>query len=483
MRIKLLLLIFCSIIVLQGCSKKQGIEPSNITPIAFSLSSVLQSNMVIQRDKPFTIWGTAKAADKVAINVSWNQTTFYSSADPDGNWVLTIPATPVNSNPQTVTAAIEGEIPIVLTNILIGDVWICSGQSNMVMPVDAISPFIGVANYQQEIANANYPQIRAFTAGVNSRVNISSTLLSGSKWDVCSPATVGAISAVSYFFARKLNTELNIPIGIIIASVNNSICEQWMNSAAFQSDLTLPALYAINSGEYYNGMIAPLINLSVKGFIWYQGESNENEPAIYPKLNSALINGWRAVFKQGALPFYYVQVAPFDATGNNDATLDNVAVFREEQALIRGNVTNSGMAVTMDVGEIHNHHPQNKKPVGERLALLALKNDYNKNIIANGPTYASFTVNNNTATLSFINGTADGLTTIGNAPLNQYFFVEGTDQVLRQGYATISGSHIIVTAPADTPLPIQAIRYAFTDFPITNIQNSAGLPMEPFRTD
>jgi len=477
MKIQLLVLI-CCVLILISCSKKDKVNPNTTQTSSFSFSTIFQDNMVIQRDKPLMLWGKAIVGDKVVVNVSWNTTPFYANTDVDGNWKVSIPASPVNSNPQTISASIEGKTPIMVSNILIGDVWICSGQSNMVMPVGPIAPFTGVLNYPDEIANANYPQIRAFTVITNSQASPVADLPNGSKWDICSPATVGNISAVAYFFARKLNTDLNVPIGVVVSAVNNTLCTQWMNKEAFLSTNDAAG------GEYYNGMIAPLINLSVKGFIWYQGENDENQmvAATYTQLNTALINGWRTAFNQGALPFYYVQLAPFDNGQTGDATLDDIALFREGQALIRTNVTNSGMAVTMDIGDVLNHHPPNKKPLGERLALLALKNDYGKNVIAVGPQYSSFTVNNNTATISFVAGTGDGLTTGNNFPLNQYFFVAGTDQVLRQGKAVINGNTIIVTAPADTPLPIQTIRYAFTNFPITNLQNSAGLPAEPFRS-
>jgi sialate O-acetylesterase len=237
-------------------------------------------------------------------------------------------------------------------------------------------------------------------------------------------------------------------------------------------------------------MINPLSNLGITGFIWYQGENNRynNPPSDYTKLNSALIQGWRNVFNQGTLPFYLVQMPPFAVDyfsttplGGN-LVLDDYAKFREAQANVLS-VTNTGMAVTMDVGEPANQHPRNKKPVGERLALLALKNIYGQNVQCYGPKYSSFTVSGNRATISFAAGTAEGLNTINNATLNQYFFVAGADHVFSQASATISGNSIVVTAPAGFTLPIQAIRYAFTNAPVTNLQNSAGLPMEPFRTD
>lgn len=502
MRFKLLFLIICLTAVITGCHKTDDIHPDNDlpsqinTPVilpppavpTFIVSNVLQSNMVIQRDKPFVVWGLADVGRHVSVTVSWNSSTFGATADNDGIWKTTIPATGVNQAAQTIKCTSEGFDDVILNNILVGDVWICSGQSNMVMPVGLISPFLGVLNYQDEIAAADYPNIRVLTVGTDYTDNLLNTLTRPADWTVCSPQTAGAFSAVAYYFARKLNTSLNVPIGIIISAVNGTSCQQWTNTDAFKNNPDIKN-YAVNATYLYNGMIHPLTNLSVKGFIWYQGENNEHDdPAGYTKINSALINGWRGAFNQGVLPFYLVQMTPFAEDYHNtnppggNPLLDDYAKFREAQANILA-VPNTGMAVTMDVGEPANHHPRDKKPVGERLALLALKNTYNQNVICNGPRYDSFSTSNNRVIVNFLDGTADGLSTKDNKPLNQLFYVSGDDHVFRQSTATIQGNTIIITAPSATPLPIQAVRYAFTNAPVTNLQNAAGLPAEPFRTD
>lgn len=479
--------------ILAGCSKKESISPhktdNNSTTYPFKTGSPLQSNMVVQRDKPFIVWGQATTGKKVAVNVSWNLTTFTTNADDNGNWKLSIPASAANASPQTITIKPDGEDATILTNVLIGDVWICSGQSNMNMPMDAIAPFTGVLNYQTEIAAANYPLIRTFTVAGDYEANTISYLKTTPNWNICSPSTAGPLSAVSYYFARKLHSTLNVPIGIIVSAINGSSCQEWANADAVTSDPVLSGAYMDKLSDLYNGMINPLTNLSIKGFTWYQGENNQHDaPAKYTLLNSALIKGWRTVFKDNNLPFYFVQLTPFAEDYNSttppggDKTLNYLAKFREGQANILS-TPNTGMAVTMDAGEEANHHPRNKKPVGERLALLALKNTYGINVECYGPHFTSWSTSGSTAIISFKTGTANGLNTINNAPLNQFFFVAGTDKVFRQGNAVINGSNIIVTAPVGTPLPIQAVRYAFTNAPVTNLQNSAGLPAEPFRTD
>jgi sialate O-acetylesterase len=319
----------------------------------------------------------------------------------------------------------------------------------------------------------------------------SDSLNYAAEWQVCSPKTVGQMSGVAYYFAQKLYTSLNVPIGIIISAVNGTSCEAWINNAGFTSNPGISRYSGINNATMcYNGMINPFINLPIKGFTWYQGENNKNNNPVsdYTHLNSTLITAWRQAFNQGSLPFYFVQMTPFDQyyyTTNpvgGYPTSDDYAKFREAQANVLA-VTNTGMAVTMDVGEPANQHPPNKKPVGERLALLALNNTYGQSVQCYGPQYASYTTSGNTVTISFKAGTAQGLNTTGNLPIKQYFFVAGADHNFIQANAIISGSQIVLTAPAIASLPIQAIRYAFTVDPVTNLQNSAGLPMEPFRTD
>jgi len=490
----LLILLF---IFIAGCRKNEKISPGNQNPPPNSdslktlpVASIFQSNMVIQRDKPFLIWGKAIAKTNVIVNASWNNSNFNAISDSTGNWQVVIPASGANAAPQTITVKADGYNTRTLTNVLIGDVWICSGQSNMVFPVDSIAPFGGVTDFKAEVAGANYPEIRTISINQDDELLPVFDFVSPSKWNVCSPATIGNVSAVAYFFARKLNISLNIPIGIIVSAVNGSYCQDWTNKEALQNDPVLSTNYLAGSSYLFNGMISPLTKLSIKGFTWYQGENNQhiNPPANYTILNSALIKGWRTVFNQPELPFYYVQLTPFAEDYNSttppggNLVDDYLALFREAQANVRA-TPSTGMVITMDVGEAANHHPHNKKPVGERLALLALNNTYGQNIQSVGPQFESFTANGNIVTVNFAPGTADGLNTIGNSPLKQYFFIAGSDHVFRQGSAVISGHTILVTAAKNTPMPVQAIRYAFTNAPVTNLQNSAGLPAEPFRSD
>ncbi|RYE19224.1 MAG: sialate O-acetylesterase [Sphingobacteriales bacterium] len=382
-------LLVAALLILQGCSKKHVLPSGARVDTTYTIANIFQSNMVIQRDKPFAIWGKAAPAQKVAVKVSWDTQMYTSTTDAQGKWKVIIPPAAANSKAQTIKVTPDGRKSVSLTNVLIGDVWICSGQSNMVMPVGVdpdVAAFKGVADYANEINAANYPQIRAATVVQSMDAQPQDMLKAAAEWKVCSPATVGRFSAVSYFFARKLQTELNVPMGIIIAAVSGTNCQLWTNAGVFDNDAVLAKEYGAKHSHLYNGMINPLNQLAIKGFTWYQGESNWGDsPNSYAKLNAALIAGWRAQFNQGILPFYIVQVAPFDKNKDGYEAAYDYALFREGQAKVLNLAPGTGMAVTMDVGEALNLHPLNKKPIGERLALLALKNDYGKPVEASIP--------------------------------------------------------------------------------------------------
>ncbi len=467
-----------------------GSNAANASATYFTIARVFGDNMVIQRDKPASVWGTAPTGRTMSVKASWNNSPVSVAADKNNQWRVSLPAALANTTPQQLYIT-DGLDTIKFTNILIGDVWVCSGQSNMTMPVDSVSPpndgYVGVTNYKQEIAAANWPLLRVAQVEPNSSGTPLYDLMNSAPWSACDPNNVKAYSATAYYFGRKLMTSLNVPVGLVVSAVGGSSCQRWINKEQIDADPVLKSYYGpdYSCSILYNAMMNPLKLLSVKGFIWYQGESNRWDQPVsnYTKLNKALIKGWRGKFNQGTLPFYFVQVAPYDVyQGGGDPRQNDYAFFREAQTEVR-KAGATGMAVTMDVGDIKLIHPKEKKPVGERLALLALHKTYGLAVKDAGPRYASYTVNQDKATISFTSGSANGLRTINNAPVSQYFYAAGTDSLFRQGSAVISSNKMIVTAPAATPLPIIAVRYAFTNFPIPNLQNSAGLPMEPFRTD
>ncbi|RCH55286.1 hypothetical protein DJ568_08875 [Mucilaginibacter hurinus] len=463
--------------------------------VAFSVSKVLGDNMVVQRDKPFTVWGQAPTGHKIEVTVSWSRKSFAATSNSQGVWEVKIPAASANTKAQIIVVKdIVNTAVIRLNNILIGDVWICSGQSNMEMPIDSISPFPGfpgVTDYKAEIAAANYPALRLFKIPYGRSDAPEDNLKHNALWNKCTPDNAGKFSALAYFFARKVHIEINVPIGLVVSALGATSGEEWTARKVIDSDDALKSFYKHDKvSKLYNGMIYPLKKLAVKGFLWDQGEGNRNDPpGMYTRLNSAMIKDWRAIFNQGQLPFYFVQMTPYAAKffftnpWGDDPKASDYARFREDQMLVRTHTPNTGMAVNMDIDEIVHIHWQNKKPTGERLALLALNQTYgHKNIQAVGPQYAGHKVNGDKVIIEYVAGTSNGLNA-GGKPLAQHFYVAGADSVFRQAAATIRDNIVELAIPEGTPMPVLAVRYAFTNFPVTNLQNSAGLPAEPFRTD
>lgn len=474
----------------------------------FNLAPVLQSNMVIQQNKPFRLWGTAPAGDTVKMLAGWSGQTIAVAADEEGSWKgqIDVPeAVPGDFEPYSIRVIHDsGEAyktdTLRLSGILIGDVWLCAGQSNMDMMVGKVEGWYpGVLNYEAEIAGADYPAIRLIKIGADFKLE-PQTVTAGGTWQVCSPKTAGGFSAVAYFFGRKLFRELNIPVGLVVTAAPGASCQaftprevlestpllkekylepyaadlasqQKVDSASFFTKVTRPTLI-------YNAMIHPLENLSLKGFSWYQGESNHTEREEYTKLCTAMINSWRKRFGQSELPFYFTQIAPYKTEFDKTGAVS--AFFREAQENLL-EVKNTGMAVTMDVGEYENVHPRDKKSVGERLAASALSGTYGKSIVHQGPVYAGMKIKRDKVRLSFVpSSLGSGLETRnGEAP--KHFYLAGEDQVFHPAKARIKGNHVWLSS-VEVADPV-AVRYAFSNGAITNLRNREGFPALPFRTD
>lgn len=462
----------------------------------FQLADVLQSDMVIQQNKPFKVWGKAIAGQMVKVKADWlsNETTVV--ADKGNSFIAIIPVPPAKENDFTkheLNVENSGKI-ITLNNLLIGDVWFCSGQSNMQFAVKE------VVDSAVEVPFANYPNIRLFNAGLNfSALPINN--ISG-KWEACSPTTVLKFSAVGYFFGKELHNKLHIPIGLIFSGIGASSAQAYVPQDVLAADTMLNRVYLqpyLNSDKskekidggfsfekvtrpflLYNAMIHPFINLSVKGFCWYQGESNRSERESYTHLTQALIQSWRNDFKQDNLPFYYVQVAPF-SYDNEAPSFANYAFFREAQENI-SKLNNTAMVVTMDVGDAKDLHPKNKKPIGVRLAKTALNRTYGMlDVLYKGPQYDYIEIQQNKAIIHFIKETvAGGLQTKDNLPV-KHFEIAGADKVFHPAEAIITNGVIVASSPL-VKRPV-AVRYAFTNYPVTNFQNKEGIPAVPFRTD
>ena len=460
------------------------------------LNSILQTNMVMQQNKPFKVWGYAPAGETVSILADWIKTPVRVIADAENRFlgIIAVPEVKKGDFTRHKLTVSSGNESVVLDNLLIGETWICSGQSNMQFGMkETIDSAV-------EISAANYPNIRLFSAGLNFS-NEPTDSIKGN-WKLCTPATVKDFSAVAYHFGRELYQSLNIPIGIIFTGIGASAAQAFVPKDVLAADPMLDSVYLepylksprskekMNRGFsfekvtrpflLYNAIIHPFTNLSIAGFTWYQGEANRMERESYTRVTQAMIQSWRKNFGQGNLPFYYVQVAPF-WYDKPDSTLADYAFFREAQDAI-STLSNTSMVLTMDVGEARNLHPKNKKPVGVRLAKTALNRSYGMlNVSYKGPHYDYVRFDRKKAIIQFQPETViTGLSTNdGSAP--RFFTVAGEDKVFYPAVAEIIGNAVVLVSQK-VKKPV-AVRYAFTNFAVTNLQNKEGFPALPFRTD
>lgn len=450
---------------------------SSVVHAKIILPSVITDNMVLQQKEAVSIWGwSTEVGEKIKVCGSWNNDTVTVKARM-GVFEAKL-QTPGYGGPYAVE--IIGHEKRVIKNVMIGEVWVASGQSNMFMPVDSVlKRFRGVVNYKEEIKAANYPNIRMFTVSrVYSEHRQDNCL---GDWKVCTPENVKNFSATAYFFAKSLHKNLDIPIGIISSSWGGSNAKWWVSQEALSENKTLSQYYEpsakqankwqIKTGGLFNAMISPLTKYGIKGVIWYQGESNRNSAIVYKELMTALIKDWRACWGCD-FPFYFTQVAPFNYPNGKSS-----AYIREAQ-LQTLTVPNTGMAVTNDVGNLKNIHPLQKQQVGERLALWALAKDYKKDIAFSGPLYRSMSVQKDKIIIEF-DYAEDGLMTKGKALTD--FEIAGEDKEFVAAEVKIKGNTVVVSAKA-VKLPV-AVRFAFSNTAQPNLYNKAGIPASAFRTD
>lgn len=417
------------------------------------LPSVLGSHMVLQRDKPISIWGWADADEAVTVEFFGKSAT--TKANAQGRWKVTLPAMAANGKGEKLT--VKGTNTIELTDVLVGEVWVGSGQSNMEwwMSITEKGP--------ERIAAAKHPNIRLFHI---QKIQASTPLRDvpvsepRSSWKVCSPKTVPNFSAVLYYFGVRLQKDLDVPIGLINTSWGGSRIEPWTTDGK-------------TSGQMYNAMVAPITPLAIRGVVWYQGESNLADGLKYKEKKEALIKGWRAHWGQ-EMPFYFVQIAPFSGYGNG--SLPNL--WEGQCACLK--IPNTGMAVTTDlVDNIKDIHPQNKLDVGNRLALWALAKTYGKkDLVYSGPLYKSMKADGNKLRLSFAH-VGGGLKSSDGKPLIE-FEIAGEDGKFVPADATIDGDTVVVQAKG-IDNPTQA-RYGWRNTTNPNLVNKEGLPASPFQT-
>lgn len=449
------------------------------------LASIFTDNIVLQQQSQAPIWGWDKAGSTVTINTSWNKKSYKAKVNANGKWLVKV-ATPVYGGPYTVTIS-DGNT-IKLNNVLIGEVWLCTGQSNMEIPMKGYKsqPISGSVDAILKSANSN---IHMYTVPRSSVTEVQENS-KPSEWHVASPEFVANFSATGYYFGRLLNEMLHVPIGLISDYYGGSSAEAWMDPDGLKDfpEIKIPAktdsIKAVSRTPttLFNGMLNPVIGYGIKGCIWYQGESNYERPDQYEKLFPAMVKRWRELWQQGDFPFYYTQIAPYDYTQlppYNAGGKYNSAYLRDAQRKSLKVIPNSGMAVLLDVGEQATIHPPRKEPVGTRLAYLALAQTYGiKGFDYASPLYKEMTVDGNRATIRFEHA-ENGLTSF-NKPI-QNFEVAGKDKMFYPAQAIISGSVIIVSSPL-VKEPV-AVRYAFKDFVVGDLFGTNGLPVSSFRTD
>ena len=452
------------------------------------LPKVIGSNMVLQQESEIAIWGWADAGEAVTVTCDWLDRRFVTEADDAGKWTVSL-KTRKAGGPHTLNISASNRIT--LDNILFGEVWLASGQSNMEMPLVKVSgAYTAIKNSEEEVAAANFPNIRLFQAGnysskeplddVQQGIEMYGIPKAECKWNECSPRSIPHFASTAYFFARELHKRLKVPVGIIDASWGGTSAEAWtpangLKKLGYQSELEQAATLPQQPEQkiptrLYNGMIHPLRNFELKGVIWYQGEGNSGRADKYCDLFSTMIGEWRNVF-DNQFPFYFAQISPFNYSLNS--------AFLREAQFETLSLTKTGMAVTMDIGNLTDIHPKNKQEVGRRLALWALAKDYNRDIVFSGPLFKNAVFDDKRARVSF-EYTGSGLTTNdGKAP--SHFELAGDDKVFHAANATIEGDQIVVVCDqVDSP---KAVRYAFSSQAMPNLINQEGLPASSFRSD
>ena len=462
------------------------------TEALLRLNGLFRDDMVLQQQSDATVWGKTAPGAQVMVEGSWGKKAT-AKADKEGAWKAVI-ETPKAGGPFKLEVRSAGKV-LTLKNVMSGEVWICGGQSNMQWRMRGF----GTKHFAEDLAKADYPDVRYCYLPQVMALDPQEEV--ACSWTVCTPRSASGFSAVGYFFGSKLYDELKVPIGLIATNWGGSSAEAWVNPdvlgkkfpefnetlgeyekhrnkfvGSFPKEKKLPKVMKQTSPAIlYNSMIHPLIPYRIKGVIWYQGESNVNEPLQYRTLFPALIQNWRAEWGQGDFPFYFVQIAPYSPKREKLSS----AFLREAQTYALKE-PNTGMVVTMDLGDPTNVHPKNKKPVGVRLANLALKHNYGReDLVASGPRYADYKIRGKVATIAF-EELGGGLTTRdGEGP--SHFTMAGEDQKFHPAIAEIKGKVIVVTC--DKVAEPVSVRFAWRSGDEPNLMNKEGLPVSSFRLD
>lgn len=436
------------------------------------LPSVISNNMVLQQQSQVQLWGWSEPGEIIYITTSWNGKTDSVKATPNAKWKLYI-STPAAGGPFTIT--LKGQNSIVLDNILIGEVWVCSGQSNMEMNGNW-----GLKDIKAELPAAYNPQIRFFHIPRTTSEHPQDDC--AGEWKICDSNSLKSFSAAGYFFGKRLQQSLNVPIGLIEAAWGGTPAEVWTpdsvinaNPVLQQAATNIPPSngWPVTPGFTYNAMIAPLVPYHIAGVIWYQGESNTAMPTTYKTLFTSMIRAWRRQWNKN-FPFYFVQIAPFTYGTPYAGSLVQEAQFKSLE------LPNTGMAVITDlVDDTSDIHPTNKQDVGLRLANLALGNTYgHTGAVYKSPLYNSMEVKDGKMVIAFHN-TDEGLMIKGRQ-LSE-IVIAGPDKIFYPATAAIKEGKLVVwSKQVKEPA---AVRYAFRNAAIGNLYDKNGLPASPFRTD
>ena len=441
------------------------------------LPSIFSDNMVLQQKDEVPLWGKAAPRKAISIITSWNNKKYTVVSDSEGAWRIKV-TTPTAGGPYTIIFS-DGE-KLTLQNILIGEVWICSGQSNMEMPVKGFGnqPILGSSDILFDADNSQIRLIR-FERAMSRTPQADGHSTS---WQVSDAESAREFSAVGYQFAQMLQRKLKVPVGMIMSTWGGTKIEAWMSESSLKAfpDISIPALNDTariiknDPTVLFNAMIHPFLGYGVKGVLWYQGEQNRSNPQLYDRLMVAMVNEWRGRWNRD-FPFYYVQIAPFKYKD----TIGPANLLREAQLKASTLIPNAGMVVTMDVGAEHFIHPPDKTTIARRLAYWAMANTYGmKGLPFASPVFKSMTIDNGAAIISF-HYAENGLTSFGKAL--SAFEIAGEDKVFYPATARITGRGVVVQSDG-VKKPV-AVRYAFKDWVEGDLFNTEGLPASPFRTD
>ncbi|WP_026914920.1 sialate O-acetylesterase [Christiangramia portivictoriae] len=432
-----------------------------------SLPAIFGDNMVLQRNAEVNIWGWAKPGEEIQISVSWSQENFKVKPDSNGNWQALIPT---NEERGSQTISIKGYTEVILKNVLLGEVWLISGQSNMEWTAGA-----GIEGGEEAIKNSENRNIRFFT--VNHRTTEFPQNDLRGEWSESSPETMINFSAVAYFFAQKLSKELDVPVGLVNATWGGTPAEPWMPSSTIKNDRTLTKAAELlpktewgpsKPGLIYNAMIHPLKNFKFSGILWYQGESNTPNADYYEEIFSALIQSWRVEFQE-ELPFYFAQIAPY----YYETEFTGVKIRDAQRRTLK--LPKTGMVMTSDIGNINDIHPKNKKDVGVRFANLVLAEQFIKDIKAKAPLIQKAILENDKIILIFSN--SEGLYLDKNSKTRQ-FEIAGSNKEFEPAKFEIKDDRIILSnRKLENPV---YVRYSWGNTSISNIFNGAKLPASSF---